>query len=107
MPTREMILECLQIAKPTCILSVPVLFNRVSLSLPGLQRKDFPLLAARFGVLRWVLCVYLDNVRYGGVLAVRASFRLLITIHRVLLLLLQLSVPLILFCGFVNRCTMV
>lgn len=25
-----MILECLQVAKPTCILSVPVLFNRVS-----------------------------------------------------------------------------
>ncbi len=28
-PTREMILECLQLSRPTCILSVPVLFNRV------------------------------------------------------------------------------
>ena len=28
-PTREMILECLVLAKPTAIISVPVLFNRV------------------------------------------------------------------------------
>ena len=29
-PTREMILECLAIVKPTAIISVPALFNRVS-----------------------------------------------------------------------------
>jgi len=28
-PSREQILECLQLSKPTCIISVPVLFNRV------------------------------------------------------------------------------
>lgn len=29
-PHRDMILECLQLARPTTILSVPALFNRVS-----------------------------------------------------------------------------
>jgi hypothetical protein len=29
-PNREMLMECLQLAKPTCIISVPALFNRVS-----------------------------------------------------------------------------
>ena len=33
-PNREAILECLALAKPTGIVSVPVLFNRVSLIKP-------------------------------------------------------------------------